>query len=85
MALYKRLLIPRSNQALEVTRSAFEAGKANFTDFIDSQRMLLAFQLEYQEAVIRRVQRLAELEMLTGEDKLIKSWKNLEKGDQKNE
>ena len=85
MALYKKLLIPRANQALEVTRSAFETGKANFTDFIDSQRMLLTFQLEYEEAVTWRVQRLAELEMLTGEDNLMKSRKNLEKGEQKNE
>ncbi len=64
MALYKETLIPRAQQALEVTRSAFEAGKANFTDFIDSQRMLLAFELEYEEARTRRAQRLAELEML---------------------
>jgi len=64
MALYKKTLIPRAQQALEVTRSAFEAGKANFTDFIDSQRMLLAFELEYEEARTRRAQRLAELEML---------------------
>jgi outer membrane protein TolC len=64
MALYKETLIPRAQQALEVTRSAYEAGKANFTDFIDSQRMLLAFELEYEEARTRRAQRLAELEML---------------------
>ncbi len=68
MALYRETLIPRAQQALEVTRSAFEAGKANFTDFIDSQRMLLAFRLEYEEAVTRRVQRLAELEMLIGKE-----------------
>ena len=68
MALYRETLIPRAQQALEVTRSAFEAGKANFTDFIDSQRMLLTFELEYEEARTRRAQRLAELEMLVGKE-----------------
>jgi outer membrane protein TolC len=64
MALYRKTLIPRANQALEVTRSAFEAGKADFLDFIDSQRTLLAFELEYEEARTRRAQRLAELQMI---------------------
>lgn len=69
MDLYRKILIPRANQAFEVTRSAFEAGKANFTDFIDSQRMLLAFQLEYEEAIMWRAQRLAEIRMLIGKEK----------------
>ena len=62
--LYRELLLPRGRQALEVTRSAFEAGKANFLDFIDSQRMLLMFELEYEEARTLRAQRLAELQMI---------------------
>jgi cobalt-zinc-cadmium efflux system outer membrane protein len=62
--LYRESLLPRAQQALEVTRSAFEAGKANFLDFIDSQRMLLMFELEYEEARTLRAQRLAELQML---------------------
>jgi outer membrane protein TolC len=66
MRLYSDSLLPRAKQALEVTRSAFETGKAGFMDFIDSQRTLLAFELEYEEAKTLRAQRLAELEMLTG-------------------
>ncbi len=67
-ALYRDSLLPRARQALEVTRSAFEAGKASFLDFIDSQRTLLVFELEYEEAKTRGAQRLAELEMLVGEN-----------------
>ncbi len=66
MALYKETLLPNARQALEVTRSAFEAGNADFLDFIDSQRTLLAFQLAYEEAQTRRAQRLAEIHMLAG-------------------
>lgn len=66
MELYKNSLLPRANQALKVTRSAFEAGNADFSDFIYSQRTLLTFELEYEGAKTDHVQRLAELEMLTG-------------------
>jgi outer membrane protein TolC len=66
--LYRESLLPRAEQALEVTRSAFEVGKADFLDFIDSQRMLLMFELEYEEAGTLRAQRLAELQMIAGKE-----------------
>lgn len=68
MRLYRDSLLPRAKQALEVTRSAFESGEADFMDFIDSQRILLAFELEFERAKTNRVQRLAELEMLVGKN-----------------
>lgn len=68
MRLYSDSLLPRARQALEVTRSSFESGEADFMDFIDSQRILLAFELELEQAKTNRVQRLAELEMLIGQD-----------------
>ena len=67
IVLYRDSLLPKAQQALEVTRSAFETGKADFLDFIDSQRTLLAFSLAYEEAKTREAQRLAELEMIIGE------------------
>ena len=70
MALYQKSLLPRAEQALEVTRSAFESGKTDFPDFIDSQRTLLEFELAYEEARTRCAQRLAELQMLTGTENL---------------
>lgn len=63
--LYKNTLLPRAEQALEVTREAFQNGKTSFNQFIDSQRTVLAFQLELEEAKARRAQRLAELQMLS--------------------
>jgi cobalt-zinc-cadmium efflux system outer membrane protein len=70
--LYRESLLPRAQQALEVTRSAFEVGKADFLDFIDSQRMLLMFELEYEEARTLHAQRLAELQMMVGKEKFLK-------------
>jgi outer membrane protein TolC len=71
MALYQKSLLPRAEQALEVIRSAFESGKTDFLDFIDSQRTLLEFELAYEEARTRRAQRLAELQMIVGKEDLI--------------
>jgi len=66
--LYSDSLLPRARQALEVTRSSFGSGEADFMDFIDSQRILLAFELELEQAKTNRAQRLAELEMLIGQN-----------------
>ncbi len=68
MCLYSDALIPKARQGLEVTQSAFEAGKADFLNLIDSQRTLLSFQLDYQRAFASHLQYLAELEMLVGKE-----------------
>ncbi|MCP4216429.1 MAG: TolC family protein [bacterium] len=66
MKLYKESLLLKAEQALNVTRSAFEAGEASFADYIDSQRTLLSFQLEYERAKTEHMQQAARLEMLAG-------------------
>ena len=65
-ALYRDNLIPQGRQALSVTEEAFKAGKVGFTSLVDSQRILLEFQLNYERARADRAQRLAEIEMLAG-------------------
>jgi outer membrane protein TolC len=71
--LYKKALIPRAQQALEVTRSAFEAGKVDSMSLIDSQRTLLKFELACERAQATLFQRFAQLEMLIGKDLHIQS------------
>ena len=66
--LYGGLLLPRAEQALNVTQSAFESGKVDFLDLIDSQRTYLEFELALERARSDYMQRLAELEMLTGKE-----------------
>ena len=66
--LYRDTLIPKADQALNVTQQAFETGKASFLDLIDAQRTLLEFRLAYERALTNRAQRLAEIEMITGEE-----------------
>jgi cobalt-zinc-cadmium efflux system outer membrane protein len=64
--LYRDTLLPKAEQAIKVTQLAFTADKASFLDLIDSQRILLGFQLDHKRALTDRAQRLAEIEMLTG-------------------
>ena len=64
--LYRDTLLPKARQALEVTRQAFEAGRADFLDLIDAERTLLEFDLSYARAQSDRVVSLARTEMLVG-------------------
>jgi cobalt-zinc-cadmium efflux system outer membrane protein len=64
--LYREALLPRARQSMNVSQSAFESGKVDFLNYIDSLRTLLAFELAYERAQADSAQRLAELEMLVG-------------------
>ncbi|RKY03997.1 MAG: TolC family protein, partial [Planctomycetota bacterium] len=65
--LYQNALIPKAQQSLKVTESDYQAGKAGFLDLIDSQRILLEFELSFQRAMADHAQKLAEIEMLAGD------------------
>jgi len=60
--------LPKAAQNVKVNQLAFTSDKANFLDLIDSQRILLGFQLEHKRALADRAQKMAEIEMLTGGD-----------------
>lgn len=66
ISLYRDSLLPKAEQNIRLTQQAFTADKAGFLDLIDSQRILLGFQLEHKRATADSAQRLAEIEMLTG-------------------
>jgi len=68
--LYRDTLLPMAAQSLAVARQGFEAGKTGFITLIDAQRALLEFQLEAARAKTERGKRFAELQMLTGVEKL---------------
>jgi outer membrane protein TolC len=64
--LYRNTLVPKATEAVKTSETAFRAGKASFTDLIDAQRLLLAFELAVERSAADRAQRLAEVEMLVG-------------------
>ncbi len=66
--LYKESLIPKANQSLEVNRQGYEAGKMEFINLIDAERMLLEFELAHERALADHLIARAELGKLTGID-----------------
>lgn len=64
--LYRDTLVPLSEASLEVAQQGYEAGKEDFLNVIDAQRLLLEFQLAFERSLADREQRAAEVEMLAG-------------------
>ncbi|MEE4354542.1 MAG: TolC family protein [Desulfatiglans sp.] len=66
--LYRDTLIPQAKQAMQVIQTAFMSGKAGLLDLIDSQRILLDFELNYERALTNRSQQISEIKRLVGEE-----------------
>ena len=64
--LYQRTLIPKAREALRVTQKQFVGEQASFTDLIDTQRMLLEFELLYHRSLADWAVARAQIEHLIG-------------------
>ncbi len=66
--LFRNTLIPKATESLKTTETAFKAGEADFLSLLDSQRQLLAFELELERARADQLAALGKLEMLVGRE-----------------
>ncbi|UCD94327.1 MAG: TolC family protein, partial [Candidatus Zixiibacteriota bacterium] len=66
--LYRGGLIAKAEQSLNATFMAYQVGETDFLNLIDSQRELLDLQLQLEYAMARNSIKLAELEMLIGQN-----------------
>jgi cobalt-zinc-cadmium efflux system outer membrane protein len=66
ISLYGEVLIPKTEELLHASESAYGSGGIDFLSLIDAQRTLLKYQLDYNRALTDNQQKLAELEMLAG-------------------
>ena len=66
--LYRDTLVPKAEQSLRATETAYRGGKMDFLNLIDAERLLLTFRLAYERALADCAQRLAETEMLVGRE-----------------
>lgn len=66
IGLFGGTLLPLAQNSLEVAEQAYRAGRSDFMQLIEAQRMLLDVRLSHQRAIADREQRLAEVEMLVG-------------------
>ncbi|MDR4503293.1 MAG: TolC family protein [Candidatus Scalindua sp.] len=64
--LYKGSIIPQAKQSLKAAEIGYQAGQVDFLNLIDSQRVLLAFNLAYYRAIADFGINLAELEKVVG-------------------
>ena len=66
VSLYQNTLIPKAEESLTATEAAFRADTADFLDLIDSQRVLLEFQLSRERALSDRLRAEAQIDRLIG-------------------
>ena len=66
VSLYGDILLPKAEELLGASETAYRAGTIDFLSLIDAQRTLLKYQLYYERALTDNAQKLAELEMLAG-------------------
>lgn len=64
--LFRDTLIPKANESIAASLTAFELGTVDFLDLIDTERSLLEFQLGLERAIVDRATSYARLEMLVG-------------------
>lgn len=65
-SLYGDILVPKAQELIGASESAYQGGTIDFLSLIDAQRTLLNFELLHERAVTDTLQKLAELEMLVG-------------------
>lgn len=64
--LYRDSIIPQAEQSLKAAEIGYQAGRVDFLNLIDSQRILLDFQLAYYRAIADFGTNLSELERVVG-------------------
>jgi outer membrane protein TolC len=64
--LYGDVLVPKAEELLGASETAYLAGTIDFLSLINAQQKLLEFQLYYERAMTDNQQELARLEMLVG-------------------
>lgn len=72
MDLYKKSLIPKTQEALSVLLKGFSAGTANYKELLNTQKKLLNFSLEYEKALRDYRINYAELIFITNRDEVDK-------------
>ncbi|MEC7839060.1 MAG: TolC family protein [Chlamydiota bacterium] len=65
-SLYKGTLLPQAEQALEILIESYKSGKTEFDRVLESQRILLHFQLEYERAMVDQAKAINAYEEITG-------------------
>ena len=66
--LFRGELIPKSRQALDASRAAYQAGDAEFANIIDNWQKLLRYRRLYHTAIADLAAAFAEIEQVVGQE-----------------
>jgi len=66
--LYRALILPQAEDALQLARKGFEGGKFGYLDLLEAQRALLTVQSDYLETRISYDEAVGDLESLLGRE-----------------
>ena len=66
IGFYRNGLIPKTEQLLAATYAAYLSGKADFNELIDTRKELLKLRFDLERARVKKIRKLAEIEMLAG-------------------
>ncbi len=66
--LFRDVIVPQAQQTVEVSQSAYQAGRLDFLTLVDNWRKLLDYELMYQQNLSQYEQSVADLEQVVGAD-----------------
>jgi outer membrane protein TolC len=61
-------IVPKARQNLEASMDAYQAGKASMLDLLTAEKTLIELGLQYHRVLADQAVRLADLDMLAGEE-----------------
>jgi len=66
--LYESGILPQAQLALQSATSNYRVGKADFLSLLESQSVLLKYQLQYEEELVNLNKTVSSISEVTGED-----------------
>ena len=70
LALYREVLVPQAETALQATLSSYTTGRTDFLDLLDAERMLFSLQTTYEDLRAKYLNASASLERTLGIESL---------------
>jgi outer membrane protein TolC len=68
ISLYETALIPQTEQSFRAAKTAYETGKVDFLNWLDSERVLLQTKLAFYKAIADYQKSIAYLERIVGKE-----------------
>ena len=66
--MYRYSLLPQAEQTFKASEIGYLAGKVDFLDLLDSERMVLLIKIGYYKTIADFGKSLAQLERVVGKD-----------------